>query len=428
MSKEVEMKSPNTPMDTPPVKTVLPTGRERARLRWVTVEPIYVLAMIGNTCTALVRPLYVKDVISESYNYNETSDNHTKCGADQPSNGTSLSDKIQAESAMWLLYLAAASGVPAMLSTIIFGSTSDRLGRKLTMAIPLSAFAIQAAVYLFTVIFKLPLAVLFTGEVLQGLAGGYGLLFSSTNAYLADATSEKQRTIRIVVADMLQYLSGGLNQLGQGYLIKVGYIPSLAIAIGSNVAALVYIAIPLCLIETVERGSIEHQGLRQVWRSMKRLVMYNVNGRRWQMILLTLYVYFCIGQFIGVSAIYVLYGTGKPFCWLSETAGLASSLIWISLAIGMLVGTKLFSLCLGDYWLMQISCLSFMASYLIMGLAKSTAVLYIGTFVGCLRLMSLSVARSVLSKISHPDEIVSREKVTARRLSSVHRPYRIGFD
>ncbi|XP_038044625.1 proton-coupled folate transporter-like isoform X2 [Patiria miniata] len=370
--------------------------------RWVTVEPIIILSMIGNTCTALVRPLYVKEFISEFYNYTVSGDD-TECLDDQYRN-EQLSNKIQAESSVWLLYLAAASGIPASLSTIFFGSTSDRFGRKLAMAIPLLAFAFQAAVYLFTVIFKLPLAVLFTGEVLQGLAGGYGLLYAATHAYLADATTEKQRTIRMVVADMLQYLGGGLNQLGQGYLIQFGYIPTLVVALGSNMVALYYLAIPPCLIETVEKSSTDHKGLMEVFQSMKELVVFNENGRRWQMFLLILYVLFCVGEFIGVTAIYVLYGTDHPFYWGCQTAGIALALIWIFYSIGMLVGTKLFSLCLGDYWLMQISCLSFMASYLIMGLADTTAELFIGTVVGCLQLMSLSVARSVLSKIARPEE------------------------
>ncbi|XP_038071547.1 proton-coupled folate transporter-like [Patiria miniata] len=385
-----------------PASSVKLTGRERAQTRWITVEPMIILGMMGYTCLALVRPLFVKDRIRELHNFTE---NDTDKCSDAHSDNDTLGDKIQAESSVWLLYLTAASGIPAMLSTIVFCTMSDRLGRKIAMALPALGFAIQAAVYGFTVHFKLPLAVLFVGDATQGLTGGFGLLFAGCISYLADATSEKQRTIRIVIAEMLTFLVGGMNQLGQGYLITFGYLPSLAIAFGCNAAAFLYIVVPWFVIETIESSRSDRKEFIDVWRRMKRLLEFNENGRRWQMLLLDFFIFFCVGQFQGISAIYVLYGSAQPFCWLSSTAGIGLAVGWVASSVGMLVGTKLFSYCLGDYWLMQISCFSIMLSYLIIGFAKSTLVIFLGTAVGCLRGMSIPVARSVLSKITHPDEI-----------------------
>ncbi|XP_022110333.1 proton-coupled folate transporter-like [Acanthaster planci] len=344
------------------------TDRERAQSRWITVEPIIILTMMGYTCIALVKPLFVKDMLSQSYNYTEPS-NTNKCTVAHSGNG-SLEDQIQSESSMWLLYLGAASGVPAMLSSTVFCTVSDRLGRKLAMALPAIGFAIQAAVYGVTVHFKLPLATLLAGEFVQGLAGGFGLLFAACISYLADATTERQRTMRIVIAEMLTFLVGGLNQVAQGYLIKISYLPSLAIAFGCNSAAFLYIILPPFLIETVDNRGFDRKEFFEAWRSMKRLLEFNENGRRWQMLFLDFFIFFCVCQFQG-----------------------------------MLVGTKVFSFCLGDYWLMQISCLSTVISYLTIGLARSTLVIFLGTAVGFLRGMSIPVARSVLSKITHPDDI-----------------------
>ncbi|XP_038072246.1 proton-coupled folate transporter-like [Patiria miniata] len=379
-----------------------PSGLERAQSRWITVEPVIVLGMMGYTCIALVKPFFIKDRISHLYNYTESND--TQCGGLHPGNDT-LGDKIQSESSMWLLYLSAASGIPAMLSTIVFCTMSDRLGRKIAMALPALGFAIQAAVYGFTIHFKLPLAVLFVGDAIQGLTGGFGLLFAGCISYLTDATSKEQRTMRIVIAEMLTFLVGGTNQLGQGYLITFGYLPSLAIAFGCNAAALLYLGIPWFVIETIEGSRSDRKEFLEVWRRMKRLLEFNENGRRWQMLLLDFFIFFVVGQTIGFSSILVLYGTAKPFCWTPATAGIASALGFILLSFGMLIGTKVFSLCLGDYWLMQISSLSLLATLITTALAQTTLVINIGSVLGSLRGISVPVARTVLSTITHPNEI-----------------------
>ncbi|XP_022110337.1 proton-coupled folate transporter-like isoform X2 [Acanthaster planci] len=389
-----------TPMDSPVEGRPEPTGRERARSRWVTVEPVIVMAMVGYLCTVLVKPFYVKDTISHHYNYSETK-NDTPCGGQDPGNDT-IDNKIQSESSMWLLYLGVASGVPAMMSSIVFCTISDRLGRKLAMALPVIGFAFQAVVYVVTVHFKLPLAVLLAGEFVQGLTGGFGLLFAACISYITDATTEKQRTLRIVIAEMLTFLVSGLNQVAQGYLLTFGYLPSLAIAFGCNVIALLYIVIPLFLIETVDGQRSDSKGLLDVWRSMKRLLEFNENGRRWQMLLLDFFIFFVISQFVAYSSIFVLYGTAEPFCWTSFTAGIASALGFVLSSFGMLIGTKVLSYCLGEYWLMQISCLSMLAAFTATALAQSTLVIYIGatfSIVGCLESFSSFIANLAATSI-----------------------------
>ena len=175
---------------------------------------------------------------------------------------------------------------------------------------------------------------LLAGEILQGLSGGFGLLFAVCISYLTDATSLKQRTFRIVVAEMMTFLIGGLNQVGEGYLIKISYLPTLGIALGSGVVVLFYITMPSILIETVDRSSLNYKEFREVFWRMKKLLEFNENGRRWQMLLLDLFIFFCVSQFFAISAIFVLYGTAKPFCWTSSIAGIATALSWVSASVG----------------------------------------------------------------------------------------------
>ncbi len=354
------------------------TNRQRAQARWITVEPVISFAMLGVTVLSLIRPLYIKERIRELYNVTDIA-NVTECGA---SNTTAdpIDAQIQPEVSLWLLYLSGASGLPSIIATPIYGTISDKIGRKFCMAVPIVGFILQEVVYCLTIYLSLPLPVLLAGELLQGVTGGFALMFSGCMSYLTDATTVHQRTFRIVIAEMLTFFVGGVRQLGEGYLIRYyGYLLPLYITFGINIFTLLYIVTPQVLIETIERGSQAGQtGFWEIGRSLKKLIAFNENGRRWQLLLLNFLIFTVLAAATGTTTLLVLYGTAQPFCWSPETAGFASAISLLCVSVGTLVGTKLFSLCLDDYWLMQIGCLSTFLSLIGVAVAHSSLVLFIG--------------------------------------------------
>ncbi|XP_038071517.1 proton-coupled folate transporter-like [Patiria miniata] len=374
------------------------TGRERAASRWVTVEPVILAAMLSMTSIALIKPLYVKSRVSGWYN--STKEENYTCGEHEEN---AAADHVQSEASVWLLYMSLASGIPSMVSTIILCTMSDRLGRKMAMVLSLLGFTAQAAMTFVTVLFQLPLAVLLVGEFLQGLTGGFGLLFAASISYLADATSLKQRTMRIVIAETTSLLVTAVNEIVEGLLIKsYGFIPVASVALGSCVVGLIYVTVPPFLIETVDTRKFERQEFLEVWKNMKSFLQ---SGKRWHMLLLSCVIFISMSQITGYFSILVLYGTGEPFCWQGLMAGVVTAVGFLCVAIGTAVGTKVLSLCIGEYWLMQIGSLSMFLVFLITGLAQSTTIILVAAAIGCLRAMPAPVARSVISKITLPDEI-----------------------
>ncbi|XP_033641121.1 proton-coupled folate transporter-like isoform X1 [Asterias rubens] len=380
------------------------TNRQRAQARWITVEPVISFSIIGIIVLSLIRPLYIKDRIRESHNVTDIA-NVTECGAPN-STADPLDAQIQSEVSLWLLYLSGASGIPSIITTPIYGTISDRVGRKFCMAVPIVGLVLQEVVYCLTIYFSLPLEVFLAGEVLQGVTGGFALMFSGCMSYLTDCTTVKQRTFRIVIAEMLTYFLAGVGQLGEGYIISYyGYLLPLYIAFGVNIILILYITIPRVLIETMEKGSqAGRMGFFDIGRSIKKLIAFNENGRRWQLLLLNFSIFTNLVAVFGLASLLVLYGTAQPFCWSPATAGFASALSLLSMSFGMLVGTKLFSLCLGDYWLIQIGCLSMFLALIGVAVAQSSLVIFIGIGAGLFRGIPIPVARSVLSKITNPDE------------------------
>ncbi|XP_022083306.1 solute carrier family 46 member 3-like [Acanthaster planci] len=388
-----------------PAKTT--SSLERARRRWVTVEPIIVLGTVGVISTSLIRPFYLKERLGESmFNITEQ-DEYSKCQANA-SDGGMVEDDVQAEASLWILYLSTAANIPMIVSSVILGALSDRLGRKMCMVIPLVGYICQEIVYILTVCYHLPLPVLFAGDILQGMGGSFGLLFAGCLSYISDITTEKQRTMRIAVVEMLMLFIGGCVEVGAGFLMRdIGPFPPLALALGFNVLCLIYIAIPSALIETVDRDNIpeNRKGLKEAGRSVVAIFKFTEDGRRWQTLLLTLFLFFITLNVHGVTSIFILYGTAQPFCWSAVTAGLVASFVFVVGSLGMVAGTKVFSFCLGEYFIMHISCLSFLASNLVMGVSRTTVLVFVASGLGTLRGMAFPVARSVLSKIVNPNDI-----------------------
>ncbi|XP_038044240.1 solute carrier family 46 member 3-like [Patiria miniata] len=382
------------------------SNRERAQRRWVTVEPVVSLAVIGFMTIGLIRPFFLKKRIGESYNVT-VDDEFSNCNSNDTGD-KAMQDGIQAEASLWIMYLNVSSSIPVIISSVIMGTLSDRLGRKMCIVIPIFGYICQEVVYLATIYFELPLPVLFVGDILQGMAGGFGLLFAGCTSYITDITSEKKRTLRIAFIEMLLLLLGGFVQVGVGYMVRdISTEVPLLMALGANVLCLIYVAIPGLLIETVDRKNIpEHRkGLKAAGRSMVKLLKFNENGRRWQMLLLDFFLFFVIININGTMSIFILYGTAKPLCWSPVDAGLAGSFGFLTASIGMVVGTKLFALCVGEYWIMQISCLSLLAFNIMMGVTQTTWLVYAANLIGAFRATSMPIARSIISRIVDSTEI-----------------------
>ena len=111
----------------------------------------------------------------------------------------------------------------------------------------------------------------------------------------------------------------GVMQFSLGYIIRdYGFTPAIWLMVITLVLAFLYILIPSCFIETIDRdktGSVDIKGsIKSGWKDLKRLFKENTYIRRWR--LGTLFGIDFMREILETSyPIVLLYGLGPPFCW-----------------------------------------------------------------------------------------------------------------
>lgn len=387
------------------VYTLEKTGREVARGRWITVEPLLILSNMASAGLLVTRLQYLRARIAHD-KFNQTSDyganESSECDAAiQNSSSIQLQQAIQVELSLYSLILNALSTFPAIFSTILLGSLSDRIGRRIGLVVPIIGLVIQSALYVTIFYAHLPIWVCFVADTLQGLAGGYGLLLSTASAYIADVTSVEQRTWRLVIAEAALVLGSGLIQPINGFIIQYcGIGVAFCTSLGVALPGLLYAVCPWTTPETVEEDTEEtfSEYIKDIFRGIYRLLSINVNGRRWKIAFLFIAELF-LNTVINGLQIVPTYGLGPPFCWGPSIVGYFTAAVAILPVIGVTAAVKLFGICMDDLWMIFCGTLAMAASCVATGVAPSTPYLFIALVpysIGCL---ISPVMKGVLSKL-----------------------------
>ena len=321
---------------------------DKAKTRWITVEPIIFLAFVGLGSFATIRAEYLQNrIATDVYNYTFPTDSNGSCGLANTSHPDSIIKKeIQHKTANWSLYLNICSTLPLIFSTIVIGKWSDIKGRKATLLVPLFGMLVQSSVYLVVIYLHLSMSLLYIAEIAFGLTGGGPLLVSISLAYIADITTSKQRTFRIVIVETCLLFSIGVAQLTIGYLIAAkGFIPPFYLLISCQIAAILYTAIPNLLYESTElKTSIESfiYQMSKLFHGIFDLFVYNEDNRRWRLLLTNVMLVPIMIVIYGYHTTITLYVIGEPFCWSSVLVGIFNAVALGIFSIGKCINTNPF--------------------------------------------------------------------------------------
>ena len=110
---------------------------------------------------------------------------------------------------------------------------SDRAGRKMLILLPFIGNSVYVCTFLLNVYFFEELVVEFLWiETVSSYFGGWTLLFLGAYGYIADTTTEKSRTLRIVVMDGVGIAAETVGGFLNGYLFAaLGYYGSFGVAL-----------------------------------------------------------------------------------------------------------------------------------------------------------------------------------------------------
>ena len=201
-------------------------------IRQITVEPVLFTFMLSMFMTfPLLQQLAFKKICQNDF------------GTDACKNLTKANeDTVQSKTSHWILYQSLAFTLPSILSSLIFGSWSDKVGRKFTLVLPLIGAVLQAVNSLLNVAYmSLDVNFLIIGVFLGGCFGGFATLLLSVFSYMADITDKASRTLRVGILESMIFLGGTVGELIGGVLVDhSGYMAAFGLAVSLNALAIIY--------------------------------------------------------------------------------------------------------------------------------------------------------------------------------------------
>ena len=229
---------------------------ERLGQRWVTVEPLIVAYMVAYMALLPILQQYCYFRLAVYYNITEEAPNKTRHEQCRETTGsterTPNEQEFQDSISLYNTMLIVMSGVPTLVATILLGSLSDRLGRRMCLLPQLAVAALSGLVLTTATGLDLPLWVLPTVQFVVGLSGSMPLFMATAFSYLADINPPEKRYMRILIMELAIGLSSFVGQSTIGWLIDVsGFVVPCVLFTITLTAALLYCI--FFLPETVRR-------------------------------------------------------------------------------------------------------------------------------------------------------------------------------
>lgn len=89
------------------------------------------------------------------------------------------------------------STLPSLIMCLIYGSWSDKVGRKPLIVMGMLGALLDVTFVFITIVLDLPLYMVLVGNFFNGLGGYYTGLILAVMAYIADTTSKEDRALRL---------------------------------------------------------------------------------------------------------------------------------------------------------------------------------------------------------------------------------------
>ncbi|GAB0092395.1 MFS transporter superfamily [Sergentomyia squamirostris] len=323
--------------------------------------------------------------------------------------------QIVAKMAGWKTVLQ--SALPCLL-ILFWGSWSDRHGRrKPCMLIPIVGELLAAIGLILCTYYEwLPMEASGVAESLfPGLTGGWFTQLMGTFSYIADITTEENRTLRIGIVNLCVSLGFPFGMALSGILLKqIGFYGVFSISAAMYVLALYYGM--YCLKEPRReekkikaiKGS-EQNALVDFFDKQHVMETFTVAFRgknRSRVLMLIVVVMVVIGPMHGEMSVFYLF-TRYRFNWSEvefsffSTYGMVIHFIGTSLSVGIF--SRLLQL--DDALIGVISCMSKILSSFVYAFAVTEWQLYLGPVVEFLNGTSFIAMRSIASKLVTRDEL-----------------------
>ena len=345
----------------------------------VTVEPVVFLTFFATTLQEIIIQKYIYKTIAKT----DTSEDDFGANLDC-CNSTDIGIRIQScyTTEYWLLYVHLASLLLAIPSTMLLGIWSETEGRKIVLIVSLLGTVIRVALFIIIVHFKEPLYFFIVASLMTSVLGCNTSFMSSCMASIADITSSRERTFRIVFLDCATGIGIGLAYFVSGFYLEYDWFYHfLWLVIALCLFNIFYI---VCFVEeTVDFPSYRPTTNCSVndFVDICRVFSYEPgNGRRWR--LLTFATSFVISGIVitGTNNLIILYAQ-TSLCFSLVLTGYLSGALCLRF-VPSLVGVTLFQrfLKVSNNWIIEAGMVSFFAGLILAAFSGSTRLYFNGKF------------------------------------------------
>ncbi|GBP07925.1 hypothetical protein EVAR_78079_1 [Eumeta japonica] len=299
-----------------------------------------------------------------------------------------------------MMHSVSGAVVPTILS-LFLGAWSDKYGRKPLIMWPLLGMSLTSYLLVgFAALNGLgPWWYLLT-VIPFSFSGGYSALFTGSFCYMADISTEKDRSFRISLMEAGLLFGTVIGTLASPYLVRVlGNVPLLIVVASAYTLAFVYVLFSIKeSVKKATQGSIRSLFDFALIKDLVRTcVKKRPNKRRRILFLLTI----CCALSVTFTASLDYLYTRNKLQWSLDIYAIYAVVNTLTAVIGLILGVTVLQklLKVNDIWLTMLSYVSSVADNVIRAFAVVSWHMYLATSVSLFRGLAQPILRSILSKI-----------------------------
>ncbi|KAL8605575.1 hypothetical protein ACOMHN_031512 [Nucella lapillus] len=349
-----------------------------------------------------VQQFWLFDHFSGELSLNSTStdycSNESAASSFSTHNSSGVENEVQSLTNKYVMYISFVGSFTAIFPTLFLGPMTDKFGRKFVFYISFLALFASEALTLVVYWLNLSPVLLLVSSFVLGLSGSYGLYLAAAFGMVADISSAgKQRTLRVATLEATIALGASLGLTTSGIWVQdAGYVWPMAFSLGLILLAAVFFF--FFVPETYVERHHQPFSCKTLVRSLNVFVKDSSNGRRIKLILLLSAFSIFVACQYGESNFGTLYLLHQPFCWRKEFISIYSGTYTL---LKWMVIMALIHLC--RRWVSEpvfalLGASSSGAYYLIIGLASSNVLIFVGTGAGLLADIISPMCRTMMSK------------------------------
>lgn len=189
------------------------------------VEASYFMFFLARHMTL---PLFQEYVQEETYRQRHLDPSFVDIDS-LPANETLLYHDAQKETAVVILSLQIAEGLPAVIAVIILGALSDRTGRRrILLWLPALGSSLYCLIYIMIQYTGWSLDGLFMASAIRGLSGSMAAFLAGGSYYAINVVKPHQRSSRLALQELLNGAAYATGNIMVGYWVQsIGYLQPL---------------------------------------------------------------------------------------------------------------------------------------------------------------------------------------------------------